>query len=289
MSRFRIAAASVFFLTTALSCTKQGGTDAEEPTAEEPGVGGSEGAGKDQTARDAIEERTWLESDCPWPADGRAALSLTYDDGMSTQLSKAAPALREANLRATFFPNKVNNDQPWKDLLSEGHELGAHTQFHPCPAAYGTPSDPLETYSLESMAEDLDADVAQLRRLGAREPFSFAYPCGVTWVGEEHDSYAALVNERFAAARMAGPASTTPEVDLQAIPANFSLKTAEQFIAQVDRTVERGEWLVLGFHGIGGQWSITDEEAHAALVKNLSERSDIWIAPLGEVAACVAE
>lgn len=251
---------------------------------------GGEGGAKPSESDDETEAPVhvaWLKEECPWPADGRAAVSLTYDDAMPSQLQKAAPALQAFGIRGTFFITTVNDDAPWKQLLADGHELAGHTQKHPCPSAYGTPAEPLETYTLESFAAELDEDVAQLERLGAPKPYSFAYPCGVSWVGEDKESYVPLIEERFSFARLAGPGTTKADVELFGVPAQFSLETAEELTGRVDTIVEKGEWLVLGFHGVGGDWLVTEEEAHRALLKNLAERSDVWVAPFGEVAACV--
>ena len=39
----------------------------------------------------------------PWPNGARAAVSLTYDDGLNSQLDCALPQLEAAGFRATFF------------------------------------------------------------------------------------------------------------------------------------------------------------------------------------------
>jgi len=123
--------------------------------------------------------------------------------------------------------------------------------------------------------------------LGAPAPYTFAYPCGVTWVDETQDSYVPLVEERFLAARLAGPASTTQDVDLLLVPSQFDLKTSAELIAKVDEFAKKAQWLVLGFHGIGGDWLVTELEEHNALLDNLAERNDVWVAPFGQIAACV--
>src|SRR6185437_9409438 len=44
----------------------------------------------------------------PWPDGARAAVSLTYDDGLDSQLDHALPALEAAGLKATFFLTHEN-------------------------------------------------------------------------------------------------------------------------------------------------------------------------------------
>lgn len=222
-----------------------------------------------------------------WPNQTRAAVSLTYDDGMQSQLEVAAPQLREVGLRATFFINEVSDDAPWVALRTEGHELAGHTQHHPCPRSFEVPTTPSEELDLAKMALELDGDLAQLRRLGQPPPYSFAYPCGVTWVGAKQ-SYLGLVRQRFFAARLADPGASAARQDQHKISARFGLDTVEQLLAAVDLAVEDGGWLVLGFHGIGAGWLITDSDVHLEFLRALARRRDVWIAPFGAVAQHLA-
>ena len=40
-----------------------------------------------------------------WPENKKAAVSLTYDDGMQTHLENAIPALNDVGIRGTFYLN----------------------------------------------------------------------------------------------------------------------------------------------------------------------------------------
>jgi peptidoglycan/xylan/chitin deacetylase (PgdA/CDA1 family) len=227
--------------------------------------------------------------DCDWP-EGQAAVSLTYDDSMPTQLSTAAPALAEHGLRATFFLTDVRTNQaPWKALLSEGHELAAHTFNHPCPAAaWVTPGNAAEDYDLARMETELDEQVALLKEMGQPEPLSYAYPCGISWVGDASQSYVPLVQERFHAARGVNSTMAGLSPDMSNVPAYFLSGTGEELIAKVEAAQAAGSWVVFGFHGIGGDWEITPTESHEALLQYLDDESEnIYVAPFGEVAQCL--
>jgi len=225
------------------------------------------------------------EAKAAWPGGARAAVSLTYDDSMDSQLAPAAGHLDKAGLRATFFLNEVKDDGPWRTLRQHGHELGGHTLHHPCPRSFEVPTTPSEELDLVKMALELDGDVAQLKRLGQAPPFSFAYPCGVTWVGAQQ-SYVDLVKERFSAARLAADTGTHAEPYM--IPAQFGLLTLSELDLAVQRAVDDGRWLVLGFHGIGGGWLVTDAAIHEQFVMGLAARSEVWVAPFGTVAQHLA-
>lgn len=222
-----------------------------------------------------------------WPGRARAAVSLTYDDSMESQLAHAATHLKQAGLRATFFLNEVADDAPWRALREHGHELGGHTLHHPCPRSFEVPTTPSEELDLARMALELDGDLAQLQRLGQAPPFSFAYPCGITWVGAQQ-SYVGLVRERFFAARLAADEGSPDPTDPYMIPAQFGLVSLFELDRAVQRAVDEGRWLVLGFHGVGGGWLITEAHVHEQFVMALAARKDVWVAPFGAVAQHLA-
>ena len=78
-----------------------------------------------------------------WPEDIKGAVSLTFDDGIVTQLDNAIPLLDTQDLKGTFYLNPGKGDR-WKTLLprwqeasQSGHEMGNHTCSHPCSCNYG--------------------------------------------------------------------------------------------------------------------------------------------------------
>ena len=97
---------------------------------------------------------------CSWPNGAAAAVSLTYDDGLRSQVERAVPALDRAGIKATFFLSGGNIAE-FAPLMKQGHELASHTLRHPCNAdlaALGAPE----------MAAELDAGNAAVRALGPR-------------------------------------------------------------------------------------------------------------------------
>ena len=73
-----------------------------------------------------------------WPQGKTAAIVLTYDDALPSQLDVAVPQLNAARLKGTFFldgditPAEMLR---WRAVQRAGHELGNHSYFHPCPRA----------------------------------------------------------------------------------------------------------------------------------------------------------
>lgn len=240
---------------------------------------------------------TALRAAGPWPAGKVCAVSLTYDDALESQILNAALDLDERGLKGTFFimgksQSLKDNPQAWAALLQHGHELAAHTINHPCggaTASFEPPQDRLEAYDLKRMAGELDASIALLKGLGAKPPFSFAYPCGQDWVGPDHRSYKPLVEARFAAARGVADHAADPQtVDLYNTDAyNPAGQSLAMLKAVVNDARSNGSWLIFMFHGVGGDYLTTDDDVHQGLLNYLKANPDIWVAPFGTVAAAL--
>jgi peptidoglycan/xylan/chitin deacetylase (PgdA/CDA1 family) len=224
-----------------------------------------------------------------WPRDAVAAVSLTYDDGLASQLDHAVPVLDESGLTATFFLSGsfAANAPRYTPLIAKGHELASHTIKHPC--------DPdLAAYTAASLATELDAGLAGVQALGATGRLTFAYPCGQSKYGAPAVSYVPLVKERFAAARGTTWSVANPQtVDLFDVPSAFPPETSDgsDFIELVKSAEATGGWAVLGVHGVSatGEYLKLSQPAHDSIVKYLKDNSDkLWIAPFGAVAAHVA-
>jgi hypothetical protein len=72
-----------------------------------------------------------------WPNGAKAAVVLSYDDGVDVDLDNVAPDLEAAGLRGTFFvpghsESLAKRLPEWRALAARGHEIGNHAIFHPC-------------------------------------------------------------------------------------------------------------------------------------------------------------
>lgn len=263
-----------FFTLLAWACGPNGGVHSTTATSSMPSTHPSE-------ARSAT---------CSWPKT-KAAVSLTYDDAAPTQLTAAAPALARHGLRATFFLTDVrSNPAPWAALLKDGHELAAHTFKHPCPASYGfvKKGDANEDYGAARMSVELDENIEMLRALGEKAPYTFAYPCGITWLGSPQESYTPLVKARFLAARGVASQTAGLKPDLMNVPTYFLKTTATDLVGRLEEARRDKSWIVFGFHGIGGDWETISTEAHEEFLAHLSAHQDeFYVAPFREVATCL--
>jgi len=231
-----------------------------------------------------------------WPDDRRSAVSITFDDGRDSQLSRAVPRLNERGLRATFYvpmrSGKPNSEyEPWQDVAAQGHEIGNHTRSHVCSRNFSFRPDGtgLEDTTLDQIENDILAAETQLRDLfPAQTKRTFAYPCYQTYVGEglNRRSYVPIVAKHFTAARSTGEHGFFNNpfmIDLHCLNcASYGLRSGLEIIGLVERCFQRGHWAVVTYHGID---SAAAERDFVELLDHLVERQDrIWTAPVLTVA-----
>jgi peptidoglycan/xylan/chitin deacetylase (PgdA/CDA1 family) len=236
----------------------------------------------------------------PWPGAAEGAISLTFDDGMGSQLRVAVPLLERHGLRGTFYLNPRGDDwavrlEPWRRVAQAGHELGNHTVAHPCSRGFDfvPPGRALEDLTLEAIAADIDLAEERLQALAGAQPRSFAYPCYQDWVGEGagRRSYVPVVAARYPAARARGERANDPRrCDLHylwSFPAE-RLSGAE-LVGLCEQAAADGRWAVLTFHGVHeGGLSVAEPDLAQLCAHLARHRQRLWTAPLVEVAGAVA-
>ncbi|MCS7264194.1 MAG: polysaccharide deacetylase family protein [Armatimonadetes bacterium] len=241
----------------------------------------------------------------PFPEGCVSAVSLTFDDGLKSQLEIAVPMLNDRNLKATFYLNpkgtKTESDDwlqrwsIWKTVAEQGHEIGNHSLTHPCSRALG---ESLDVHCLEKMTlVDIENDVLEaerrLRLLTGVEERTFAYPCYQDFVGfgPTRQSYVPVIAKHFVAARGRGeyPDNHPLTCDLHYL---WSLQAeymrGSEMIGWVEWTAQRGRWLIFTFHGIDEGHLPIPQRAIRELCDFLVKRRDIWVDTVLEVAKRIA-
>jgi peptidoglycan/xylan/chitin deacetylase (PgdA/CDA1 family) len=229
-----------------------------------------------------------------WPGGQKGAVSLTYDDGLDSQLDNAVPQLEALGLKATFFVTGENMDArlaDWVSLGRRGHEIADHTLTHPCELGAYT-GDSFQRRALGAMETYLND------HFGVSGVRTFAYPCGLTELGggpfaRRRARYLHLLRGQFAAARTVAGAPNDPR---QLSRTRYALHTFEPTYDQdqpelaydyVGKAVAKGAWAILVFHEVlarrvgEGDTSIG---VHGAILNWLSA-APIWCAPVSAVLA----
>lgn len=227
-----------------------------------------------------------------WPGGARAAVSLTYDDGLNSQLDAVVPALEARGLKGTFFLVRDNVDArigDWVKVASLGHEVGNHTVSHQCA---------LDDFSETAFAEReiLPMEDYLDNHFGPRRVRTFAYPCGFLGLGqgdrhERFGRYRAVLEKTFIAARTVAGAPNDPamaardRLNLSAFEPTYEVDEIEPAVRYVNAALARGDWAILVFHQVlpkrAGEGD-TSVAVHQAILDHVRDRR-LWCAPMGEV------
>jgi hypothetical protein len=231
----------------------------------------------------------------PWPDGCEGAVSLTFDDAMSSQLDLAVPILREAGLCGTFYVNPRGDDwaerlAPWRAVQGAGHEIGNHTVNHVCSRNFSFVGD----RNLESLGlPELEWEIAEgKRRLSELFPeqgeTSFCYPCYQDSVGEgaTRQSYVPLVARHHPTARSRGEVPNHPfRCDLHLLSSyNAERMSGAELVGLAERAGTQCRWTIFTFHGIQqGGLSVSETDFRELVAHLARHRARLWTAPVIEV------
>jgi peptidoglycan/xylan/chitin deacetylase (PgdA/CDA1 family) len=249
---------------------------------------------------DMVGLRSTASGQGPWPRECQGAVSLTFDDGMRSQMETAIPLLDEHGILATFYlnPPQDGDAAAWREMLApwraaaRGHEIGNHSLTHPCSQnfafVFGGPV--LERMTLEDIERDV-LEAERRLRVGIPEQTvrSFCYPCYQSYVGAgpARQSYVPVIARHFVAARGKGETANDPARcdlhDLWSWPAERM--SGAELVGLAERAAAEGRWAVFTFHGIDeGHLPVAAVDL-AELCGFLARHRDrLWTAPVAVVA-----
>jgi peptidoglycan/xylan/chitin deacetylase (PgdA/CDA1 family) len=215
-----------------------------------------------------------------WPNGARAAVSLSYDDTLNSQLDNAAPILDKHGIKASFYlilSSEVLFDRmdEWRMLAAKGHELGNHTIYHPCSAAqpdrdWVRPHNNMDQRTVEQMRDEVRVANTFLKAIDGRRERTLTPPCGD--VSTRDGNYLDHVKDLVVAVK--GSEAFPAGIVSYDIPSDV---TGRQLIAIVERAAKRGGFANIIFHGIGGDHLTVSTQAHAELIAHLAaNRQTYW-------------
>jgi peptidoglycan/xylan/chitin deacetylase (PgdA/CDA1 family) len=205
-----------------------------------------------------------------WPNGKKVAVSLSFDDGRPSQIDVGLPLLDKHGVKATFYVNARSLGrrlEGWKKAAASGHEIGNHTNSHPCTVNLPfSRKNALEDYTIPMMEKELDGNNTEIVRLLGVKPVTFAFPCGQKFIGRGVDvqSYVPLIAKRFLAGRGFRDEGANDPVrcDLaQIMGMESDGLTFDQMKGLVATTAAERGWLVLAGHEIGSPGRQTTQAA----------------------------
>ena len=201
---------------------------------------------------------------CPTFGGKDGSFMLAFDDACVSHLEKAIPLLEKYRVPGTFYliteaGQFVWKKPQWKEAAKNPYvTLGNHTSTHKGVNA------PDELYPQASAANDV------IRELTPDKPWprlvSFAIPGGVPWKIDTDEALAEIISAYDLVER---PKFQGPP---------WQYKTPEEADAYIDSTIAKKSMGHLDFHGIGGDWHVTDLVYFEHLLKKLDScRDRMWL------------
>ena len=227
-----------------------------------------------------------------WPNGAKAAVVLTYDDALDSQLDHAVPVLDAAGFKGTFFLTglKLAAIPRWRAVGAEGHELANHTIFHPCPASKFSTDVRYtsEAYTPASMLREIEQQNVLLTALDGKPTHGFATPCGQSMAGGQ--DYLEALRAAKLVTYVRGVYTSLDDlradvgrIDPMHVPSRgFDEKvTGAQLIDFAKEAEAGGGMAVYLFHGVAGDYLQVSDTAHRELIAWLADhRSEIWVTTL---------
>ena len=242
----------------------------------------------------------------PWRHNYAGAVTLTFDDGLPSQVEDAVPALNARGLKASFFiiPSEVPVNPTggdvtwgqWRQVAAQGHEIGSQTF-----------SDPdLRTLSDSQLRFELSESQRVINQnIPSQAAVSLIYP-----FGESNPNVRAVASEYYVSARGAygdlggghlnfyedpDPGWPVPPtvslgnykaVDFFNVAAdNLRDSPLSDVYDRIDFAIARHAWYVMYVHDIEAPFGRVELKA---LLDHILA-SDIWMATYGEVAQYMRE
>ena len=232
-----------------------------------------------------------------WPNNARAAVCLTYDDGLDCHLDTARVDLNQYNLKGSFYcPGKSESlferMEDWRTLVEKESELGSHSLFHPCEKAkkgrkifaWITPEYDLANYTVEQIITELTVANTLLKAVDGKEKRTYAYTCSDYKAGGEN--FSNQISHLYTGARAAGSIpESIKDLNLYRVPSWAVVDPSiKELIAYIEQAAEKGTLAVFMFHGVGANHMRVSREAHKELLAYLTEHSDrFWVATFSDI------
>jgi peptidoglycan/xylan/chitin deacetylase (PgdA/CDA1 family) len=241
-----------------------------------------------------------LRAQITWPEGKIAAIALTYDDALASQLQYAVPQLGAAGFKGTFFLDgdiSPADMRRWREVQRAGHELGNHSLFHACPrdllpkrTQYYT-----ENYDVSRLLDEIAVMNDVLFGIDGQESRTFSVPCSQTLVGGTDYTEALQRSGLVKYVRNGGDQFNSVISGFER-PGRFMVPSwgpldgpdGQRLAAYVERVAKARGLGVFQFHGVGGDYLAVSADAHRELLEYLRKHPEVWVATFRELMDYVA-
>jgi peptidoglycan/xylan/chitin deacetylase (PgdA/CDA1 family) len=219
-----------------------------------------------------------------WKGFAQAAVSYTWDDNTTKQLSDALPLYDQYNFKVTFF-TIVSLNPDWNGLRSaqkNGHEIASHTMTH-------TNLNTLPDTDQEKEQKDSQLEINT--QLGNKSCVTLAYPyCAA---GNKNITSGYYMSARGCSGQIE---NKTPgdflNVSAMICGTQGAVSTMEQFNSNVNSATASNGWVVFLLHGInndGGYSPVDSSELRKHLEYMRSNDDKFWVNTYGNVVRYIRE
>ena len=237
-------------------------------------------------------------------ATQKPIICLTYDDGLSTQLTTAIPQLDSAGFKATFFLTAIQGSSQsdvigqtpeivsgWHNAAAKGHELANHTLFHPCPMKLGWDQAlAIDNYTVKQIIDEIKTQNDLLSLLDPKRiKRAYAFPCNNDIAGGKDYSQILKQRKLVTYARTGGDSTSVikdfAQLNTMKVPSWLVLTgtTANELIAFAEKVKKANGLGIYQFHGIGGQIFAVSADDHREFLAYLkANENDFQILTFSE-------
>ncbi len=220
-----------------------------------------------------------------------SAISLTFDDGLDSQLDYAIPELNIKNFDATFFITESaitgSRKNDWKNIPLSGHEIGNHSKHHYQPSANPTRSYERTFNDTLGYDETVAAQLAIEKAMGTTV-ISYAYPYTnndpflVKYLKDTHIS--ARGGWGKDGTYYMKPSYAPDWMNIASLFTGSDQAFNTHYKGWIDNTINQGAWAVIGIHDVGDSSTSLPLDQFNLLANYLdAKRSSIWVATYGSV------
>ena len=221
-----------------------------------------------------------------WPENKSGAVSLTFDDGETSQYTLGVPALNARGMKGSFYiitayagvPLSAGVWNSWRNVANNGHEIGSHTKTH--PDLTQIPPAQLQDEVVGSKVE-IDAQITTQKIL------TFVYPSGIF-----NSSVMSIVQDNYIAARGVNCNLNGEPFDFYNVSSCTPDDLTLDIYAWTDAAEAQRKWLVVYFHSLLGAmengWGSYEIGMFTNYLDYLQQKN-LWVGTFGATVKYIKE